>query len=112
MSSAAAGVKHGAVTVASEPGMTMVGPCAAGDVLGVVAGEFSFVGRDLRTVACDVVDSLLTGRSEMVTLVRGAGGPDDLAEQVERFVRSKRVDLDVVVYEGGQENYPLFIAVE
>ncbi|HUS21532.1 MAG TPA: DAK2 domain-containing protein [Aeromicrobium sp.] len=112
MSSAAAGVKHGAVTVASEPGMTMVGPCAAGDVLGVVAGEFSFVGQDLCNVACDVVDSLLTGRSEMVTLVRGACGPDDLAEQVEQFVRSKRVDLDFVVYEGGQENYPLFIAVE
>ena len=36
MSSAAAGVKHGAVTVATEPGMTMVGPCATGDVLGVV----------------------------------------------------------------------------
>jgi dihydroxyacetone kinase-like predicted kinase len=81
-------------------------------VLGVVAGEFSVVGQDLRTVACDVVDSLLTGRSEMVTLVRGACGPDDLAEQVEQFVRSKRVDLDFVVYEGGQENYPLFIAVE
>jgi DAK2 domain fusion protein YloV len=112
MSSAAAGVKHGAVTVATEPGMTMVGPCAAGDVLGVVAGEFAFVGRDLRDVACDVVDSLLTGRSEMVTLVRGTCGPDDLAEQVEQFIRSERVDLDVVVYEGGQENYPLFIAVE
>lgn len=112
MSSAAAGVKHGAVTVATEPGMTMVGPCATGDVLGVVAGEFSFVGRDLRAVACDVVDSLLTRRSEMVTLVRGAGGPDDLADQVEQFIRAERVDLDVVVYDGGQENYPLFIAVE
>jgi DAK2 domain fusion protein YloV len=112
MSSAAAGVKHGAITVASEPGMTMVGPCAAGDVLGVVAGEFSFVGQDLCAVACDVVTSLLTRRSEMVTLVRGAGGPSDLAEQVEQFIRSERVDLDVVVYDGGQENYPLFIAVE
>ncbi|HKY59024.1 MAG TPA: DAK2 domain-containing protein [Aeromicrobium sp.] len=112
MSSAAAGVKHGAITVATEPGMTMVGPCAAGDVLGVVGGEFSFVGQDLCAVACDVVSSLLTPRSEMVTLVRGTGGPDDLAEQVEQFIRSERVDLDVVVYEGGQENYPLFIAVE
>jgi len=112
MSSAAAGVKHGAVTVASESAMTMVGPCSAGDVLGVVGGEFSFVGQDLTAVACDVVNSLLTRRSEMVTLVRGSGGPPDLAEQVERFIRSERVDLDVVVYEGSQENYPLFIAVE
>jgi DAK2 domain fusion protein YloV len=112
MSSAAAGVKHGAVTVATEPGITMVGPCAAGDALGVVAGEFSFVGPDMAAVACDVVGSLLNPRSEMVTLVRGEGSPEDLADRVEEFIRSERVDLDVVVYDGGQENYPLFIAVE
>ncbi|HUP98910.1 MAG TPA: DAK2 domain-containing protein [Aeromicrobium sp.] len=112
MSSAAAGAKHGAITIATEPGMTMGGPCAAGDVLGVVAGEFSFVGQDLSAVACDVVKSLLTNRSEMVTLVRGVDGKPEVAEAVEAFVRAERVDLDVVVYEGGQENYPLFIAVE
>jgi DAK2 domain fusion protein YloV len=112
MSSAAAGAKHGAITIATEPGMTMGGPCSAGDVLGVVAGEFSFVGQDLAAVACDVVNSLLTNRSEMVTLVRGVGGEPELADAVEAFVRAERIDLDVVVYEGGQENYPLFIAVE
>ena len=112
MSSAAAGVKHGAVTVATEPGITMVGPVDVGDVLGVMGGEFSFIGSDLCAVACEVVTSLLTPRSEMVTLVRGADGPKDLAECVEEFIRSQRVDLDVVVYDGGQENYPLFIAVE
>jgi hypothetical protein len=92
--------------------MTMGGPCAAGDVLGVVAGEFSFVGQDLTAVACDVVTSLLTNRSEMVTLVLGVDGKPELADAVEAVVRAERVDLDVVVYEGGQENYPLFIAVE
>jgi DAK2 domain fusion protein YloV len=112
MSSAAAGAKHGAITIATEPGMTMGGPCAAGDVLGVVAGEFSFVGKDQTAVACDVVKSLLTNRSEMVTLVRGAGSTPELADAVEAFVRDDRVDLDVVVYDGDQENYPLFIAVE
>ena len=80
--------------------------------LGVVAGEFSFVGADLVAVACDIVSSLLTPRSEMVTLVCGADAPADLAARVEEFIRSQRVDLDVVVYDGGQENYPLFIAVE
>ena len=29
-----------------------------------------------------------------------------------RRLREERVDVDVVVYEGGQENYPLFVAVE
>ena len=72
MSSAAAHTQHGAVTVATEPGMTMAGPCEAGDVLGVVAGDFAFIGSDLDQVACDVVDRLLSPGVEMLTLVTGA----------------------------------------
>ena len=112
MSSAAAAVKHGAVTVATEPGITMAGPCEVGDALGVVSGEFSIVGTDLAEAARDVVGRLLTPGSELVTLVRGVGGTTELIDAVEAFVRDQRVDLDVVVYDGDQENYPLFIAVE
>ncbi|MFL6089180.1 MAG: DAK2 domain-containing protein [Aeromicrobium sp.] len=112
MSSAAAGAKHGAVTVASEPGMTSVGPCQVGDILGVVDGDFAYIGQDLVKVACDVVTNLVSANSEMVTLVAGDGGSAELADAVESFVRAERFDLDVVVYDGGQENYPLFIAVE
>lgn len=112
MSSAAAGVRHGAVTVATEPGITMAGPCMTGDVLGVVSGEFAIVGSDLATVASGVVGRLLGPGSELVTLVTGAGGSADLVEAVTASVREERIDVDVVVYDGGQENYPLFIAVE
>ena len=82
MSSAAAHTQHGAVTVATEPGMTMAGPCEAGDVLGVVAGDFAFVGSDLDQVACDVVDRLLSPGVEMLTLVTGADTDPGLAERV------------------------------
>lgn len=112
MSSAAAGVRHGAVTIASEPGITMAGPCAAGDVLGVIAGEFAIVGSELMTVAATVVDRLLGPGSELVTLVTGAGAPAGLVDAVRAQVREARVDVDVVAVDGGQENYPLFIAVE
>ncbi len=112
MSSAAAHTQHGAVTVATEPGMTMAGPCAAGDVLGVVAGDFAFVGSDLDQVACDVVDRLLSPGVEMVTLVTGAGGDPGLAERLTAHIERERIDVDVVVYDGGQEHYPLFVAVE
>jgi DAK2 domain fusion protein YloV len=112
MASAAAAVKHGAVTVATEPGITMVGPCQVGDALGIISGEFSVVSADLAAAACDVVGSLVTPGSELVTLVSGVGGSTELTEAVEEFVREHRIDLDVVVHEGGQENYPLFIAVE
>ena len=112
MSSAAAHTQHGAVTVATEPGMTMAGPCKAGDVLGVVAGDFAFIGSDLDQVACDVVDRLLSPGVEMLTLVTGADTDPGLAERVGQHVREQRVDVDVVVYDGGQEHYPLFVAVE
>jgi dihydroxyacetone kinase-like predicted kinase len=51
MSSAAGHTQHGAVTIATEPGMTMAGPCEAGDVLGVVAGDFAFRATS-STVCC------------------------------------------------------------
>jgi DAK2 domain fusion protein YloV len=112
MSSAAAHTQHGAVTIATEPGITMAGPCEAGDVLGVVAGDFAFVGKDLDAVARDVVDRLLSPGVEMLTLVTGAEAGDGLAERLTEHVRDQRVDVDVVVYDGGQEHYPLFVAVE
>jgi DAK2 domain fusion protein YloV len=112
MSSAAGHTQHGAVTVATEPGMTMAGPCEAGDVLGVVAGDFAFVGSNLDAVARDVVDRLLSPGVEMLTLVTGAGTDPDLGQRLEQHVKDQRVDVDVVVYDGGQEHYPLFVAVE
>lgn len=112
MSSAAAGVRHGAVTIATEPGITMAGPCDVGDVLGVISGEFAFVGSNLGQVACDVVDRLLSPGSELVTLVTGVGSAESVTDAVEAHLRDVRVDVDVVLHEGGQENYPLFIAVE
>ena len=90
----------------------MAGPCEAGDVLGVVAGDFAFIGSELDRVACDVVDRLLSPSAEMLTLVTGADADPGLADRVERHVKDQRVDVEVVVYDGGQEHYPLFVAVE
>ncbi len=112
MSSAAAHTQHGAVTIATEPGITMAGPCEAGDALGVVAGDFAFVGHDVGDVAVDVIDRLLSPGVEMLTLVTGEGADPGLTDRLTRHVKDVRVDVDVVVYEGGQEHYPLFVAVE
>ncbi|KQY58853.1 Dak phosphatase [Aeromicrobium sp. Root495] len=112
MSSTAAHAQHGAVTIATEPGITMAGPCQAGDVLGVVSGDFAVVGVDVTAVAADVVDRLLTSSSELVTLVLGEGAPEGLADALSAGLRASRVDVDVEVIEGRQEHYPLFVAVE
>jgi dihydroxyacetone kinase-like predicted kinase len=112
MSSAAAHTQHGAVTVATEPGMTMVGPCETGDVLGVVAGDFAVVGQDILAVAYEVIDRILSPAGEMLTVVMGEDAEGLIEESISEYLRTLRPDVDLVVYDGGQENYPLFIAVE
>ncbi|MGZ5370231.1 DAK2 domain-containing protein [Aeromicrobium sp.] len=112
MSSAAAHAQHGAITIATEPGMTMVGPCEPGDVLGVVAGDFAYVGQSAADVAIEVLDRIVSPGAEMVTLVVGQGAEEGLTDHLIAHLHQTRPDIDTVVYDGGQENYPLFIAVE
>ena len=112
MTAAAGHARHGAVTIAARDAMTMAGPCRTGDALGVVEGDFAVVGTDLTTVTLDVVDRLVGGAGEMVTLVSGTDGDPGLVTAVVQHLREGRPDLDTVVYDGGQERYPLLIAVE
>jgi fatty acid kinase len=111
MTATARHVRHGAVTVAVRQAMTMAGPCEPGDVLGVIAGDFAIVGDDLDGVARQVLDRLLGGGGELVTLVAGAedGG---LATRCAAYVTEKHPYVDAVVYDGGQERYPLLLSVE
>jgi dihydroxyacetone kinase-like predicted kinase len=112
MTATARHVRHGAVTVAARQAITMAGPCEPGDVLGVVAGDFALIGDDLLAVATDVVERLLGGGGELVTIVRGQEGPPDLAERCAAYVEEHHPAVDVVVYEGGQDRYPLLVGVE
>jgi DAK2 domain fusion protein YloV len=111
MAAAARGARHGAVTVAAKDAMTTAGPCSAGDALGVVHGDFAIVGEDLYEVATGVLERLLGGGGELVTLVAGSEA-GDLAQACEHWVQRAHPGVDVAVYEGGQERYPLLMAVE
>lgn len=112
MTATARHVRHGAVTVAARQAMTMAGPCEPGDVLGVIAGDFAIVGEDLAEVAHTVSDRLLGGGAELVTLVAGLGEGAVVATHCAAHIRKRYPHVDVVVYDGGQERYPLLIGVE
>jgi uncharacterized protein len=112
MTATARHARHGAVTVAARQAITMAGPCEPGDVLGVVEGDFAVIGDDLHAVAADVLGRLLGGGGELVTLVTGEGATEDLARRCAAHVEAHHPHVDVVVYDGGQERYPLLISVE
>jgi dihydroxyacetone kinase-like predicted kinase len=111
MTAAARHARHGAVTIAAAHAMTTAGPCEPGDVLGAIEGDFALVGQDLFTVATGVLERLLGGGGELVTVVFG---PDsgDLADRCATYLSAQHPTVDVVVYDGGQERYPLLVAVE
>ena len=112
MTATARHARHGAVTVAAKRAITMAGPCEPGDVLGVVAGDFVVIGDDLYAVATDVLELLIGGGGELVTIVAGQGGPAGLAERCAAYVEEHHPVVDVMVYDGGQDRYPLLVGVE
>jgi uncharacterized protein len=63
-------------------------------------------------VATEVLDRLLGGGGELVTLVTCQGDHDGLARRCAAHVEEHHLHADVVVYDGGQERYPLLISVE
>ncbi|SET26968.1 DAK2 domain-containing protein [Nonomuraea wenchangensis] len=112
MADAAGQTRCGHVTVAREEAFTSAGVCRPGDVLGFIEGDVAMIGVALEQVAALVVDRLVAGGGELVTLITGAGAPPELAECVEEHLRVTRPDVDLAVYEGGQGGYPLLIGVE
>ena len=111
MTRAAAGTRHGGVTVAAKPGLTTGGECQVGDALGVVAGDITIVGDDLGDVAVEVIERLAGSGSELVTLVIGEDADADLVEQT-RQAACGLIGVEVEVIQGGQPAYPLLIGVE
>jgi dihydroxyacetone kinase-like predicted kinase len=112
MSAAAAATRFAAVTYAARASLTTAGPCAAGDVLGLIADDVAVIGTDLCTVSRDVLDRLLVGGGELVSLVTGADAPGNLGQDLADYVVSTRPAVEVVTYVGGQPGYPLLVGVE
>ncbi|MCW2812542.1 MAG: hypothetical protein JWP61_3000, partial [Friedmanniella sp.] len=112
MSSAAGHTRHGGVTVAESPAMTMAGRCDTGDVLGIVEGDFVEIGVSVADVATRVLERLLVTGGELLTLVLGADAPPGLAGELTRRVRRRAPSVDVQVIDGGQARYLLLVGLE
>jgi dihydroxyacetone kinase-like predicted kinase len=111
MTATARHARHGAITIAARQAITMAGPCEPGDVLGVIAGDFAVVGQDPDVVATDIIERLIAGGGDLVTLVAGQGD-DGLTVRCADYLEAHHPTVDVVVYDGGQERYPLLVSVE
>jgi len=100
------------VTVATREALTVAGRCQPGDVLALVEGEVLLIGSDLSATCATLLDRMLDGGGEMVTLVLGSGAPADLGDSLLRYLNHHRPFVEVQLYDGGQPHYPLLVGVE
>jgi hypothetical protein len=112
MAEAAGACRYAEVTRASREALTVAGRCQAGDVLALIEGEVNLIGQDLPATCRDLLDRLLAGGGELVTLMLGTDAPDDLGPGLQAHLASRWPFVEVQVYDGGQPNYPLLVGVE
>jgi dihydroxyacetone kinase-like predicted kinase len=112
MSGASGTARHGEVTVATQAAVTSAGLCHPGDVLGLIDGDIALIGADITAVAAGVIERMLDAGGELVTLITGAEAPTGVADRLVRELHIRRPEIECVVYDGGQDIYPLLIGVE
>ena len=111
MTAAAGATRFGEVSVAERQSWTMAGVCQRGDVLGLVDGDVVVIGGELPDVAARVLERMLAGGGELVTLVLGSGAPPGLADGLTERLRQAHLGVDSVVC-AGHQSAPLLIGVE
>ncbi|MFJ8644953.1 DAK2 domain-containing protein [Streptomyces sp. NPDC093546] len=112
MTAAAGATRYGELAVAEHQSFTSAGVCQAGDVLGLIDGDVAVIGHDVAATAETVLDRMLSGGGELVTLVVAEDAPDCLAGRLEAHVRETHLAVDTVTYSGGPQAPLLLIGVE
>lgn len=112
MSEAAAGTRWGALRIAPERALTMVGMCAAGDGLGLVGHDVVVIDADVRAAGRTLLDRMLGLGGELVTILLGGDAPEGLSDDLTEHVAAGFPGVEVVVYPGGQAGDLVQIGVE
>jgi dihydroxyacetone kinase-like predicted kinase len=112
MAEAAGACRSAEVCYATREAITMAGPCRAGDVLALVEGEVHLIGDDLARTCRELLDRMLGGGGELVTLLLGADAPAGLGDQLRAHLGEAWPFMEIQVYDGGQPRYPLLVGVE
>ena len=79
---------------------------------GLVEGDVNVIGRDLPETCMTLLDRMLGGGGELVTLVLGADAPDGLGEALTTHLAHAWPFVEVRTYDGGQPHHPLLVGVE
>jgi uncharacterized protein len=97
MAEAAAAMRFGRVEVATGAGLTTIGECRAGDVLGLVEGDVVEIGTSEIDVTCALLDRLLGVGGELLTVVVG-GAESAIEGAIRKVVGAQAPFVELVIY--------------
>ena len=83
-----------------------------GDIMGLVDNKISCLGRDVAEVAREVVASMVTDDSELITIFAGQDTSSEDAEALHAALEETYDMCDVSLHVGGQPLYYYIISVE
>ena len=105
-------VTAGEVTRAVRSGVTPSGPVTARDFMGLGAGGVQVVAEGLVEATCGLLDRIVGGHHELVTLICGAEAGESETAEVRRWLRTHRPGVELEVFSGGQPLYHYYIGVQ
>jgi uncharacterized protein len=112
MAAYAQDVRTGALTRAVRSSPTSMGKVSEGDWLGLADGELQSVHHDEATALIALVDYLVEGDAELVTIITGLSAPTSVTTAVREWLAIHRPDARIEVMKGDQPLYPYLISVE
>ncbi len=83
-----------------------------GDFMGLTDKTIVSVGQDLQKTALELVFSMLSEESELVSIYYGAEITEEAAQSLAQCIETEHEEVEVEVQYGGQPIYSYFISVE
>jgi dihydroxyacetone kinase-like predicted kinase len=112
MAEAAEEVVSGEVVRAVRRAPTPAGPVGEGDWLGIAGDEIVLVRPDLEAAATALLDRLVTGEHELVTVIEGRGATPEATEAVTRWLADERPGVEVQLHSWGQPHAAYVFSIE
>lgn len=81
-------------------------------IIAMVDGKIVANGTDMVKVATDMVQTMIDDDSEVVTILVGAEGKNEIAKQISDQIEKNYSDVETEIHEGDQPVYPYLISVE
>ncbi len=83
-----------------------------GNFMGLADGKIKSTNKDKLTVVKELLEGMIEGEDEIVTILQGEDASQEEVEALEAFLEENYEDIEVEIHEGNQPIYAFIIAVE